>query len=38
MFHKIEAGERMVLHPKQNIQSKLKWQTCFGTVPTAKQI
>jgi len=24
----------IVLHPKQNIESELKWQTCFGTVPS----
>ena len=23
----------IVLHPKQNIESELKWQTCFGTTP-----
>ena len=28
------ARRLMVLHPKQNIESDLKWQTCFGTVPS----
>jgi len=22
------------LHPKLNMKSELKWQTCFGTVPS----
>jgi len=22
------AGQRIVLHPKQNMESELKWQTC----------
>ena len=29
------AARRMnVLHPKQNIESELKWQNWFGTVPS----
>jgi len=24
----------IVLHPRQNIEGGLKWQTCFGTVPS----
>jgi len=24
----------IVLHPKQNLESELKWQTCFGTMPS----
>ena len=27
------ARRLIVLHPKQNIESQLKWQTCFYTMP-----
>jgi len=29
---KRSAGELLALHPKQNIESEIKWQTCFGTM------
>src|SRR6202044_2702621 len=28
------ARRLIVLHPKQNIESELKWQTCSGTMPS----
>jgi hypothetical protein len=28
------ARRLIVLHPKQKIESELKWQTCFSTVPS----
>jgi len=31
---KRSARRLIALHPKQNIESELKWQTCSGTTPT----
>ena len=31
------AHRLIVLHPKLNIESDLKWQTCFSTVFGAKE-
>jgi len=28
------ARQLIVLHPKQKIESELKWQTCSGTMPS----
>jgi hypothetical protein len=28
------ARRLIVLHPKQNTESELKWRTCFGTMPS----
>jgi len=34
LFGMQNAARRLiVLHPKQNIEGELKWQTCFGTMP-----
>jgi len=33
MQNRQTASQPIVLHPKQKIESELKWQTCFGTMP-----
>jgi len=34
LLSRLAAHRLIVLHPKQKIESELKWQTRFGTVPS----
>jgi len=34
MISRRAALPLIVVHPKQNTENELKWQTCFGMVPS----